>query len=311
MIYTSGTNRILTINEADNTKVGWVADKNDATNGKLVFSDADVNWSNNEVRQTTSVTLNYVSKMGNPFSIRDSDAGVGVYLQTTGYVFTSGLGAVCLWPTSNTFITRGNSYVTSTNAQIYNSNTTYRYSYASNLYIYNTKRPFVDVTGTGNSVSHKFLSPVMPEGSDPAASLNPITYSYSPSPILSVSQTKPQTFSLTSSNTYWTGLMTVYVYYVPYGDSGNIIRYSTTLVNCTIYRDGEIKADTTKTISLPTNLGVVMYLFVLPLSTGNTGTSVKTGRFYGTTNVTRSNGYAGTADILIGETGSASITQTS
>jgi len=309
MIYTSGTNRILTINEADSTKVGWVADKN-TTNGKLVFSDADVNWANNGITQTTSVTLSNVSKMGSPFYIKDYAASKSVHLGATGYVFTAGLGAVCLWPTSNTYVTSGSSVVTSTSAEIYNSKTTYRYGYASTLYIYGTKQPFRHITGTGTNVPHTFRNPVMPEGSDPSAGDNPITYSYSPSPILSVAQTKPTTFSLSSSNTYWSGMLTVYVYYVPYGDSGNIIRSSATLVNCTIYRDGEIKCDSgTKSINLPTNLGVVMFLFVLPLSTGDIGTSTKTGRFYGTTNITRSTGYSGTSDILIGETGTASITQ--
>lgn len=311
MIYTSGTNRILTINEADNTKVGWAAD-NTTSNGKLVFSDADVNWEHNTATYNTMVNLSNVAKMSNPYYIMNYDTGAGTPLGISGnnYVFVSGLGGVCLWPTSNTWITQGTSSIDSSRVYIYEANTTYRPTQNSTLYIYAYKAKFSVVTGYGSSATYSFKSPAMPEGADPPTSRSEMTFSYSPSPILSVSQTIPESFSPVTNDTYWTGSVTVYVFYVPWGSSYPKL-YSGNTVSCKIYRDGQICTNTGSSFTtiLPTSSGTVVFFFTLANSIS--GYTFKTGRFYGDTTTSRSTGYAGTATVTANETGSASITQTS
>ena len=311
MIYTSGTSRILKINEADNTKVGWTAD-NTASNGKLVFSDAQLNYANNFASGDVSVQLSYVSQMvSDGFQVRDSRSGAHATITRPSYdtfIFSSGFGGISLWKLNSSKslqIAQVTPYINGVTMN--SSDISANYIYDSDLYIKGTKGPLELVTKNA-TINYTFESPVMPTGANLPRSKSEMTYSYNPSPILPVSQTIPPTFSPITTNVYWSGKVTVWTYYVLWGEATPKL-VSNSYIDCIIYRDGEISTSNgvTSKIWLPTRYGSVLVFFTIK---GSAAKAFKTGRFYGTTKITRNTGYSGTANIADTENGESVITQT-
>ena len=329
MIYTSGTNRILTINEADSTKVGWVADKN-TTNGKLVFSDADVNWAGNSKSVTVSgtttslnqsincSTINYngptVTVTGTELKMSYNDLG---YIYTANYLtfmcgdnsgdgdFVKSSGTILQPLYTNVYFSDSSSSFTAVEGK---GRTLIRINNNSNLIEFRTIR-----NGYIGSAYHTLALPPCTNSITPPAdaSITP-GCNYTPNPILSVengalpdSSLISTTFNRTANliicyaavryNSAYTGLMLVNKTYVSYP--------------VTIAENGYISGLGSSYIDIDTTNITPNYIVGWIGFSNRNLSKTYTYRGYGNLSVTRSTGYSGIATVTAGETGTASITQ--
>lgn len=333
MIYTSGTNRILTINEADSTKVGWVADKNDATNGKLVFSDADVNWSNNSTSPNVSgntnsslplsINCSTVNYGGPKIVTNDSTYEYTMSYNNLGYIWTNNYLTFCCGDSSGD----GDFYKVSGaiaeplytrisfNTGIWavegKGRTVIRIYNNSNLVEFKVKR-----LGVISSASYYTLTlPSCTNSVTPPSSIS-ITpgCSYTPSPILSVNNG-----SLTNGSLISTTFNRSANLVICYGGIRWNSAYSTLVITGTYYRsiavnvseNGYISGLGSSYIDIDTTDITPNYIIGWIGFTNRNLSKTYTYRGTGNLSITRSTGYAGTAAITANETGSASITQTS
>lgn len=333
MIYTSGTNRILTINEADNTKVGWAAD-NTTSNGKLVFSDADVNWAGNSKSVSVSGTTTSLNKgincsqvsYGGPIiSFPDEEAfsdkamsfdDLDQYIWTTNamtFVCGDGSGDGDFYRRTGTIseplytkITFGG-VIPAVDGKgiptirIYNNSNVIEFHSIRNGVISNYAWDTINLPACTNSIT------------PPGASITP-GCAYSPSPILSVNNGALPNSSLISTtfsrstylvicyaglryNAAYTGISiinkTFRTFYVNVSENGYISGLGSSYID--VY---------TPDLSPNYMIGWIGFIDRGLYKT-------YTYRGYGNLSVTRSTGYAGTATVTANETGSASITQTS
>ena len=330
MIYTSGTNRILTINEADSTKVGWVADKNDTTNGKLVFSDADVNWAGNSKSVTvsgTTTSLNQsincstISYNGPTVTVKGTELNMSYnnnlgYIQTANYLTflcgdTSGDGdfvkrsGTILQPLytkvnfgdSSSFFFGGDAKGR-TLIRIYNN---------SNLIEFRVIR-----NGLIGSAYHTLALPACTNSiTPPGASVTP-GCSYTPNPILSVENGALPGSSLISTTFNRTANLIICYAAVRYNSEYTNLRLvNKTYVSypVTIAENGYISGLGSSYIDINTTNITPNYIVGWIGFSNRNLSKTYTYRGHGNLSVTRSTGYSGIATVTADEKGTASITQ--